>query len=144
MFGANATLPAEPAASWSLRCLAGTVFDPVQRFTTLSAKYDDAGMLIRWICPYVGEVEIECDEYPDFVSHPGCNGGVHRHRTASRPTLLRHRPPLSEHNRGFDGKILVYLEFHALRSKGRSMLPSRASSAAYERAASISFGFNAG
>ncbi len=51
---------------------------------------------------------------------------------------------IAEDRSRLDRQVLVYLEFHALSSAGRSMEPSRANSAAYATAASMSSGFREG
>ena len=83
----------------------------------------------------VAEIQIQCDQYAIFSS-----GAIRYH------CIVRSRQPLidycigieagvSEKNRTLSGQVLVDLEFQTVCSKGRSAVPSRASSAAYARAA---------
>lgn len=57
---------------------------------------------------------------------------------ASRPNGMRLEPGAVQYAGSLDWQILVDLEFHAVRPAGRSIDPSRTSSAAYARAASMS------
>jgi hypothetical protein len=67
---------------------------------------------------------------------------AHRKALVSNP--MRIKASALEDLGSFGREVLIDLEFHAVSSPGRSMEPSRTNSAAYARAASMSWGLIAG
>jgi hypothetical protein len=105
---------------------------------------DNAGVLVRRTRLKIGEIQIEGQQDPAFVSHSGGQHAVIGSRQMLVPNGLCVETGLPQSRSRLNWEILIYFEFHAGRSTGRSMTPSRASSAAYASAASMSSGFNEG
>ena len=78
----------------------------------------------------VREIQIQRDQDPVFRTTANKEDGI----VCSRKVLLRHSCRLetcfAKERRTFRGEILVDLKFQAVVSRGRSTVPSRASSAA--------------
>lgn len=120
------------------------VRDHVRLVLGLQPKHDDPGVLVRRVGANIGEIHIECKQNSGFSVSPGCNNLVRGAGKGFVPYGLRVKPVFTQRCRSLDRQILVCLEPHALSSNGSSTVPSRANSAAYASAASMSCGFKAG
>src|SRR5580658_1364376 len=108
------------------------------------AQHDNAGMLLRRVCPNIGEIQIEGEQNPGLGSHAVCDRFVIRSRQGFVPHGFDIETRPSQCCRSLQGKVLVCLEFQAVSSSGSSIVPSRANSAAYASTASTSSGLSEG
>lgn len=83
----------------------------------------------------VTEIQIQCHQYATFGSRAIRNRRIVCSREALIDDCIGFEAGGAEENCTFRRQVLVDLEFQTVCSKGRSAVPSRASSAAYARAA---------
>ena len=96
----------------------------------LGPQNDNPGVPRRRVGPDVTEVQIECDQYAIFFLSMNRDYGIVCSREALIGDRISPEPGIAEKNCTFGRQILVDLESQTVCSKGRSSVPSRASSAA--------------
>src|SRR5438874_1100392 len=98
----------------------------------------------RWVSPYVGKIQIERHKRPMLCLAPIEQVAI----SGSSKTFIRRaiclKTYFSKYQRELARKVLVNLKFQDFVPRGSSTVPSRASSAAYAKAASTSPTRNAG
>ncbi|SPF41941.1 hypothetical protein SBA4_2830006 [Candidatus Sulfopaludibacter sp. SbA4] len=96
----------------------------------LQPKNNNPGVLCRRVCPNVGEVQVQGDQDAAFGSRPDRNHRI----LGSRQAFIGNRIGLESSTAQDPGaltrKILINFQLQTVCSRGRSAVPSRASSAA--------------
>lgn len=92
----------------------------------------------------VSKVQVESHKHARFGAATVQERGIRRAAEALLGDRSRLKTCFSQCRGKFGGQVLVDLEFQALISSGRSTVPSRANSAAYARAASMSPSWSVG
>lgn len=96
----------------------------------LRPKNDDAGIICRRVCLNIGEIAVQCDERSPLSLGP-CSD---RRILCSGQSFIGNRvgfqPAVAEGLSTLTRQVLIDLQLQTVCSRGRSAVPSRASSAA--------------